>query len=182
MYFIGLDQALANTGWCVMELNKRRKKKKVSLIKHGLLKTSPREARVDRIIKIVELTNNLCQEYKPEKVFIEEVFCQSNRGHFWKHLVAVESCLELELTKNKQAFSSISAKLKAENSWRRVLNISKRDKSLSKSTINAKKLSEHEADAICICLGGILIENYVILDEAKYKLEDYLDGIKRDFG
>lgn len=174
MYFIGLDQALANTGWAVISLVENNKSE---LIAYGTFKTNPKQSKVRRLDSLISFCSSLICKYSPCTLYLEEVFTAGRLAHFWKDLVSVESCLRLFLYQNNLEYDIMSPHLKASNSWRSYLEIKKSDKKSTKELLESTKISEHEADAICIALAGLIHTKRVSIDNRE-QLEEYINGVK----
>jgi Holliday junction resolvasome RuvABC endonuclease subunit len=164
--YIGLDQALANTGWVVGEVNN----KEIALIDAGCLVTKAEEDLMDRLLKIDGLVSSLLETYRPERVYTESVFMPFNRKGIAaiRALLKVEAVVHLSLTKHKCAYSVMCSDPKVETSWRAVLNVNKGVKGKELPFVKDKGLTinEHTADAIGILLGGVVVENIVNLESA----------------
>jgi crossover junction endodeoxyribonuclease RuvC len=74
MIILGIDPALTNLGWAIIEI----KLKKLSYIASGTLKTKSSDVMVQRLAYIVLSLEELIAEYKPGMVAMEETFVNMN--------------------------------------------------------------------------------------------------------
>lgn len=164
--YIGLDQALANTGWVVGEINNGI----VSLIDYGCLVTKPEEELVERLLRIDNFVKGLIEQYQPERVYTETVYMPFNRkGIAAVHaLLKVEAVVHLRLTKQGCSYRVMGSDPKVKGSWRGVLEVEKGVKGKELEFVKDKelKVNEHTADAIGILLGGLVVEELVTIESA----------------
>lgn len=160
MYFLAFDQALANTGWSLIELTTQP-----ILINYGVIKTNSKD---DLIVRLFDLENNistLVNHYQPTCIFMEKVHCPRNSPFAWPTLLVVESLLKLWFFKNNFTYISLDSKVNIKTSWRHILNLKTSDKKETKALFNNLKINDHIADSIAINLAGLIASGYLKNDD-----------------
>lgn len=156
--FIGLDQALTNTGYCVLKESLKR----LTIIDKGVIETKPkkiinkqdkRSYYLDRLIYIEECLDKLITKYKPEYVFYEEVYLTGNRGG--RTLAEVKVMVELLLKRKKVNSLSLPSQLNCKTSWRSILGLTTADKVSWQKKCG--ETNEHIADAYGIAKAGSIL-------------------------
>lgn len=143
---IGLDQALTNTGYCVLKENK--------VIAKGVIKTSDKNGDyLERLIYIEKEVYKLLTKYKPNHIFYEDVFSVGKGA--WKKLGDVKIMLELLFKKNNIEATCLSPLVRRNNSWRRLNGLNTSDKKIWQKQCGES--NEHIADAYGIAKAGIIL-------------------------
>lgn len=144
---IGLDQALTNTGYCVLD-------KKGNIVDKGVIKTSDKDGEyLDRLLLIEAEVNKLLDKYKPSYVFYEDVFSVGKGA--WKKLGDVKIMLELLFKKQKIIAMCLSPLVRRSNSWRKLNGLTSSDKKVWQKQCG--ETNEHIADAYGIAKAGHII-------------------------
>ena len=77
MFLLGIDPALGATGYIGVEFDKR--KRVLSLLENGVIKTPSSERLSKRVVKIYNTVEILLKRLKPEAVVLEKVYSH------WRH-------------------------------------------------------------------------------------------------
>ena len=155
MKVLGIDPGLQKTGWAVIE----KTGYDISYIKCGVVRTSPNESIDERLIKIFNFIQDICQYYCVDKACIEEVFLNSYPKSSEKLIMArTSSILALakcevpiqtfcpnEVKKNVTG-SGHSSKLTVETMVQKILNIK-----IEKS----REITHDSIDALAIAICGV---------------------------
>lgn len=165
MIVIGLDQALANTGWSVVQY----KNEKLTLLEHGTYKTSSKEKKLEkRLLDIRQFIESLTLKYLPDKVFTEYVYlCKANPGS-GRLLLKVESIIHLYLHENDIDFDIVSSSSRNKGGWRKELGIKKNKNKNEESKEFFKNIgtfNEHSADSLAIILTGLLNKDIITIND-----------------
>lgn len=73
MIYMGIDQGIANLGYCIIEENDETKK--TTLLFYGLITTKPKIPQPKRIVEIVDKLMEIVKTYQPEELVCEKLFC-----------------------------------------------------------------------------------------------------------
>lgn len=158
--FIGLDQALSNTGYCVLKETNNT----LTIIDKGVIVTkaktlTDKDAKksyyLDRLLLIEDSLTKLLNKYHPDWVFYEEIYLTGNRGG--KTLAEVKIILELLLHRRKINNLGLPSRLNCKSSWRHILGLHSADKKLWQKQCG--ETNEHIADAYGIAHAGYLFLN-----------------------
>lgn len=141
---LSLDQALLNTGYCVLDLEG-------NILAKGIIKTKSKDYYLARLLHLETEVAKLVDLYNPMYVFYEEVFTVGKGA--WRKLTDVKILLEMYLYKHNIECIGMSPLLSRQNSWRKLVGL----KSSNKKDWQAicDEPNEHIADAIGIGLGGL---------------------------
>lgn len=171
MFFIALDQSLANTGFCIAELNSSV----LTFPDYGVVKTPPNIPEIQRLASIELAVLNLIKKYKPTLIYTEEVFLSKQSVSFGRVLIKVETTLHNMFYKENVNYKVISAGNKSD-SWRKILDCNKKREG-KKATSNRLKINdkivEHTADSIAIMLTGLYIDKYINKESINEYWESY---------
>lgn len=149
---LALDQASRTTGWAAFQGDQ--------LIASGTF-TVTDDYFANRLVKIREKVDSLIQQYKIDKVLLEDIQLQgqTNNVTTYKALAEVLGVLE-ELCSERK----ISHELVHSQTWKSSLGIKGRDRATQKRNAQIyvaetydKKVSQDESDSICI--GAAYIKN-----------------------
>lgn len=143
---LGLDQALVNTGYVIVEKNNSEK-----IINKGVLITSSKSEYLSRLKYIKEEVSALISKYKPTVVYMEDVYT-GGRGA-WAKLKDVKIILELLCYELNIPVVIMSPLIKRKNSWRKYVGLTVADKQVWCKQSGIK--NEHIADAYGIVKGGL---------------------------
>lgn len=154
VYYIGLDQSLASSGWAIAQVSDTGE---VHFIDNGVFFTSPRDMTMRRLSQIYQFVHEKVIEFKPEFLFTEMVYNHAL-------LTKVETVIHLIAEQNKIRFCIIPSAKDTAISWRNVLGIGsegkKKNKVLAQAYLKEKFgldiKTSHEAEAICITLTGLV--------------------------
>lgn len=145
MIILALDQASQISGYSIFDNGQ--------LIDSGIFSVSGDLPK--RLIKIRDKTKDLINKYHPDKVILEDIQMeekQNNNVRTFKALAEVIGVLSAFLTENKINYECVLA-----STWRSELGIKGKVREVYKKNAQAyvekcyqKKVSEDEADAICI--------------------------------
>jgi Holliday junction resolvasome RuvABC endonuclease subunit len=141
---LSLDQALLNTGYCVLDLEG-------NILTKGVIKTKSKDNYFNRLSCIEAEVAKLIDIYNPQHVFYEDVFAVGKGA--WRKLTDVKVVIELYLYKTNITFTAMSPLLNRKNSWRKLVGLTTSNKKDWQVICNEK--NEHIADAIGIGLGGL---------------------------
>lgn len=142
---LALDQASRTSGWAVFQEDE--------LVASGTF-TYADDNFSERLVKIRKKVISLIDEYKIDKILLEDIQLQgqTNNVSTYKALAEVLGVLE-ELTQEL----GIPHELVHSQTWKSVLDIKGRDRATQKRNAQAyvaaaynKKVSQDESDAICI--------------------------------
>jgi Holliday junction resolvasome RuvABC endonuclease subunit len=167
-YYIGFDQALANTGWAVGVVNDIRLKEtkpQVTVVESGVFTTVPSDLNVERLAQIYTFVSKLLEEYNPEFIFTEAVFQQRTKNN--DDLLKVEAVLHLAAYQHGCRFCIIPSSGSTNGSWRTILGIGKGKQTAQafiKEVWDRQLKTSHEAEAICLFLTGLI--KLEVLDKA----------------
>lgn len=75
MKILGIDPGIADTGWGVIEKNK---KGEIKCLAYGSIKTSSKDDLISRLEKLNTELNSLIKEFKPEYAGVEQLFFNKN--------------------------------------------------------------------------------------------------------
>ncbi len=74
MIILGIDPGLANTGYAIIEFEK----KEIESIAYGCIETSSEEKKEKRILKIHQALSKIIKKYNPDKIAVEQLFFAKN--------------------------------------------------------------------------------------------------------
>ena len=157
MVILGIDSSTTSTGWGVIDtkfVNELR------LVDFGVIKPPKQLETIDRIIYIERELRRILQDFKPELIVIEEMNVTRNMNTI-RALVGLLTEIEVML-RNRQA---LYVKM-TPSEWRKKIGIRCRNErvELKKASIEYvlekynEKVSDDEADAICIAEAGSGVE------------------------
>ena len=75
MIILGIDPGTARMGYAIIETTP---KKKIKLIKHGVLTTPPDVEQHKRLLMLYKSLNQIIKEFKPDSMVIERIFFNTN--------------------------------------------------------------------------------------------------------
>lgn len=78
MKILGIDPGTAITGYGLVEVNKRKGKRKLTYIKHGCIKTSKNDKMARRLFLLYRDCSRLISEFTPGCVAVEQIFFGAN--------------------------------------------------------------------------------------------------------
>lgn len=142
---LALDQASRTTGWSVFQENK--------LVASGTFTYADDDFSL-RLVKIRKKVIELIEQYNINKILLEDIQLQgqTNNVTTYKALAEVLGVLE-ELARER----NIPHELVHSQTWKSILDIKGRDRATQKrnaqayvATVHGKKVSQDEADSICI--------------------------------
>jgi Holliday junction resolvasome RuvABC endonuclease subunit len=151
MYFIGLDQALNNTGIAVTDGKK---------IVTTQLALSSKQDSLERIYKIEQTLDVILRQFKPQQVFMEGIYIPASRLKACSALIRVETCVQLLLLRKKFPFLSLPSSPRLATSWPKALNIAGPKEhclELINPVLLDKTTSDHETDAVGILWAGLVL-------------------------
>ena len=156
MIILGIDSSTTSTGWGVIDTEFNDE---LRLVDYGSIKP-PKAETIDRIIYISRELRRILQDFKPELIVIEEMNVTRNMNTI-RALVGLLTEIEVML-RNRQA---LYVKM-TPSEWRKKVGIKcKNDREmLKKASIEYvqekynEKVSDDEADAICIAEAGSGVE------------------------
>jgi Holliday junction resolvasome RuvABC endonuclease subunit len=149
-FYIGLDQALNNTGIAVTNGKK--------IVTTQIINTSKEDV-LDRLVSIEGLLTQLVTSIKPKVVFMEGIYVPASRLKSCMALVKVEALVQLLLRRRSLDFLSLPSSPRLKSSWPNQLGIaSSKDKCVEflKPILPKGRISDHETDAIGILWGGLV--------------------------
>lgn len=158
MRYLALDQALNTSGWALFEDN--------NLIQYGIFKTKSTDPIEKRLGNIWTELNNLVDKYDFEYLFFEDIQKQQN-AETYKKLAYVQAAVILWC----YWIESIQYNILSPSHWRSLLK-DKYKTNFGKTRVEQKKaaqqlieqlynikVTQDEADAICIGIAGLLEYN-----------------------
>lgn len=154
---IGLDQALTNTGYCVLKQNP----KTITIKAKGVIQTkakkivdkqNKKDYYLERLIHIESSISSLLNLYQPDYVFYEEIYLTGNRGG--KTLAEVKIMVELLLKRQGVKYMGLPSQLNCKTSWRNILGLTSSEKEYWQKLCGES--NEHIADAFGIAKAGLL--------------------------
>ncbi len=74
MRILGIDPGLAIVGFAILDSSEGHKQ----LIEAGVIRTSPKQSNEERLLEIYDDMKEVIQEYKPDRVSIEQIFFSKN--------------------------------------------------------------------------------------------------------
>jgi Holliday junction resolvasome RuvABC endonuclease subunit len=151
-YYIGLDQALNNTGIAVT--NGKR------VVTTQIINTS-KQSSLERLELIEQSLTKLFMSLKPKMVFMESIYIPASRLKSCSALIRVEACVQLLLRRRSIEFESLPASPRLKTSWPKQLGIAgSKDHCVQflKPILPKGKISDHETDAIGILWGGLVLK------------------------
>lgn len=154
--YIGLDQALDNTGIALYELQIRGRTAVRGKLQYGTFKTNKELSLVERLLEIYDLTWALLEGLKPEYLFTELVYLGRNKSSI--DLVRVETVIHLVAKQFEVPAEIMSANPRMATSWPRLFGSGK-SKGITQEVIKQATgyyVNEHEGDAIGIGYAGLL--------------------------
>ena len=157
MVILGIDSSTTSTGWGVIDT---KFENGLRLVDYGVIKPRKQLETIDRIIYIERELRRILQDFKPELIVIEEMNVTRNMRTV-RELAKLLGVIEVML-RNRQA---LYVKL-TPSEWRKKVGIKcKNDREmLKKASIEYvqekynEKVSDDEADAICIAEAGGKVE------------------------
>ena len=157
MVILGIDSSTTSTGWGVIDT---KFENGLRLVDYGVIKPRKQLETIDRIIYIERELRRILQDFKPELIVIEEMNVTRNMRTV-RELAKLLGVIEVML-RNRQA---LYVKL-TPSEWRKKVGIKcKNDREmLKKASIEYvqekynEKVSDDEADAICIAEAGSKVE------------------------
>lgn len=167
MYYIGLDQALRNTGWSII----RYDNKGIKLVDLGVFKTSSDLCLDQRLLNIKNFTEELILKYAPILICTEYVYQNKVSPSSSRNLIKVEAIVHSTIFENKIDYDIISSSKSKKGGWRKELGITESQKKESKLYFEniSKDLTEHSSDSLAIILVGMLNNNII----AKSDIDDF---------
>lgn len=150
-FYIGLDQALNNTGIAVTNGKE--------IVTTQIINTSKEDV-LDRLVTIEALLTQLLMTVKPKVVFMEGIYVPASRIKSCMALIKVETLVQLLLKRRSLDFTSLPSSPRLRTSWPNQLGISSsKDKCVEflKPILPKGKISDHETDAIGILWGGLVL-------------------------
>lgn len=141
---LGLDQALANTGYCILDCDHK-------VVDKGVIKTTSKQDYLTRLVTIQQTVQELVTGYNPIHVFYEDIFTTGKGA--WRKLADVKIALELMFYTQGIDNTCMSSLLNRKNSWRKLVGLTSSDKKVWQAQIGED--NEHIADAIGIATGGV---------------------------
>jgi crossover junction endodeoxyribonuclease RuvC len=156
MVILGIDSSTTSTGWGVIDT---KFENELRLVDFGVIKP-PKVETIDRIIYISRELRGILQDFKPELIVIEEMNVTRNMRTI-RTLAGLLTEIEVML-RNRQA---LYVKM-TPSEWRKKVGIKcKNDREmLKKASIEYvlekynEKVTDDEADAICIAEAGSEVE------------------------
>lgn len=156
MVILGIDSSTTSTGWGVIDT---KFNDELRLVDYGYIKP-PKVETIDRIIYISRELRRILQDFKPELIVIEEMNVTRNMNTI-RALVGLLTEIEAML-RNRQA---LYVKM-TPSEWRKKIGIRCRNErvELKKASIEYvqekynEKVTDDEADAICIAEAGSEVE------------------------
>ena len=158
MKYLALDQALNTSGWALFEDN--------NLIQYGIFKTKSTDPIEKRLGDIWTELNNLVDKYNFEYLFFEDIQKQQN-AETYKKLAYVQAAVILWC----YWVENIQYNILSPSHWRSLLK-DKHKINFGKTRAEQKKaaqqlieqlynikVTQDEADAICIGIAGLLEYN-----------------------
>lgn len=173
MYYLALDQSLANTGYCIAKLNHHT----LTFPEYGIIKTSSKSPEIQRLAEIESSVFALLNKYPVSFVYTEEVFLSKRSVSFGRVLIKVETTLHNLFYKKNIPYKIVSAGNKSD-SWRTVLDCNKKregKKATSKRLKIKDKLIEHTADSLAIMLTGLYNDKKINKDKINEYWEPYTE-------
>jgi crossover junction endodeoxyribonuclease RuvC len=157
MVILGIDSSTTSTGWGVIDT---KFDNELRLIDYGSIKPPKQLETIDRIIYISRELRRILQDFKPELIVIEEMNVTRNMNTI-RALAGLITEIEVML-RNRQA---LYVKM-TPSEWRKKVGIKcKNDREmLKKASIEYvqekynEKVTDDEADAICIAEAGSEVE------------------------
>lgn len=150
--YLGLDQALANTGWCLACVNGSK-----IYLRTGIIQTKPSSLLVERLFLIERSVASLIEQFNPERVCTEAIYFDRRGAGNGKVLIQVEITLHNYLYRLGIPYSVIPSQRRIKESWRHILRL-EGHKAAAREYFQAVigvRLKEHEADAAAITLAGL---------------------------
>lgn len=151
MRILGIDSSTTATGYAILNGNK--------IIKSGVIKPNKALSSIERIIYIENEINALYDKYKPSFIVIEEMVAFRN-ANAMRILIGLIYHLVIEFTKKEALIVLVRP-----SEWRKVCNIKGKGRNeLKENAINHikekynKKVTDDEAEAICIAEYGLSLE------------------------
>lgn len=144
---LGLDQALRNTGYAILNPYGE-------IISKGVIKTTNEDNYLKRLEIITTTIEYLICEHEINIVYMEEVFAAGKGA--WKVLLEVKILIEMLCYSRHLPCTALSSLIKRKNSWRRIIGLKTSEKKECKLFIGEK--NEHIAEAIGIAKAGFILE------------------------
>lgn len=156
MVILGIDSSTTSTGWGVIDT---KFNDELRLVDYGSIKP-PKVETIDRIIYIERELKRILLDFKPELIVIEEVNVTRNMNTI-RALVGLLTEIEVMLRKRQALYIKLTP-----SEWRKKVGIKcKNDREmLKKASIEYvrekynEKVTDDEADAICIAEAGSEVE------------------------
>jgi Holliday junction resolvasome RuvABC endonuclease subunit len=120
--YLGLDQALANTGWCLVYFAADEK----PVISYGLIKTSSKLDIYERLFIIETELKDLIKTHNVKQLFTECVFINHSRAGDSRSLVRVETIIHRLAHQEHIPYTIINSG-KQNDSWKKVLGCHEKD-------------------------------------------------------
>lgn len=157
MVICGIDSSTASTGWGIIDT---KFNDDLRLIDYGAIKPNKKLETIDRIIYIEKELKRIINDYKPEFVVIEEMNVTRNMKSV-RTLAGLITEIEVMLRKKEALYVKMTP-----SEWRKKIGIKcKNDRgTLKKASVDYvlekynEKVSDDEADAICIAEAGSKVE------------------------
>lgn len=156
MVILGIDSSTTSTGWGVIDT---KFNDELRLVDYGSIKP-PKVETIDRIIYISRELKQMLQDFKPELIVIEEVNVTRNMNTI-RALVGLLTEIEVMLRKRQALYIKLTP-----SQWRASVGIRCKNsrEELKKASIGYvrerynEKVTDDEADAICIAEAGSEVE------------------------
>lgn len=165
MRLLALDQALANTGWSVLELGSTVK------VECGCFQTDNTLSDEDRMARVAEFVLALVDHYDVERVFTERTFVDHVNPGRSETLVRTQAGIHLLLKLAGIPFEVIVANAREHSSWRRALGLpngkmaARTFLQLTPKFIPVKDGLEHACEAVCLGLGALVHRGIIDLNQ-----------------
>lgn len=157
MVIFGIDSSTTSTGWGVIDT---KFENELRLVDYGSIKPPKQLETIDRIIYISRELKRILQDFKPELIVIEEMNVTRNMNTI-RALVGLLTEIEVMLRNRQTLYVKLTP-----SEWRKKVGIKcKNDREmLKKASIEYvrekynEKVTDDEADAICIAEAGSKVE------------------------
>jgi Holliday junction resolvasome RuvABC endonuclease subunit len=157
MTYLALDQALCNTGIAILDGKE--------LLTTTFTTKSKNTTLVERLWALECILDLLCRKYKPDKVYMEEIFARNKTG---ATLSRVESIVQRYLHVSGIEYVSLSPIKSRANSWTGTLGL-QGTKEFCKAWLDPyigdPATTEHEIDAVGILWGGLVLDGIMSVQD-----------------
>jgi hypothetical protein len=154
MIYLGLDQALANTGWCLVDFFNNE----IRTLKYGILITNPGDTLYYRLSLIELNLHHIMTIGTVNKIYTENVYINHRRPAASRNLVRVETIVH-RLAYKLDIPVEIIKSGKEDDSWKKLLNCPGKQEAKQLFSPLLNKQGKKYTDSDGVIIPGSLIIN-----------------------